>query len=716
MKKNYLFTLLLTSCFSLASLGQVFITELADPNDDASARYVEIYNNGSSSVDLTDWSLKRYTNGGTTLSTNVVDLTPIGSLASGAFAIIAANGTSFQSAFGVDADISAGTGGPADSNGDDQIVLYNASDALVDIFGVPGEDGTGTAHEFEDGRAERKAVVSQGNTTWDESEWNIDNDGGAGEGALNTDGGFDPGAWIGATTSSDPEITITSPSNSATIAETASVTVSLVVSNFTVGAIGGSGVDGHIHWTVQENSDTAVSQPMKYNTDDETITVSAGNSYTVYMKLVDNSHTAISPAVESTVTFSVAFPCDLILGDIIATCDASTAAADTYSGTIAFTGGNSGTTYTTTAPSGVTVGGDDPTSVAAGTMTFIGMTEGTDTVINIAGGTGSSCDIDGTISSPVCVPFPIVDHFDYAATSNLADQSSWEKVNTGDEILVETGSLDYDGLESSSGNMIKFDQSGSEAYTAFSDVTTGVVYASFLFKVTGFQTGSSPDTTDGGYIAALAGSTSGYDARFWVRPNPDTSGTTFDIGFGPESSSPTFTSGTYSLNEVLFVVMAYDMDNASMSTWINPAAASFEGTIPTATLSSTDSGAPSAIKLFILRQDSTSETPFIAFDALRISDSWADVTPKDATASLKENFIEGFTTFPNPISNKIFTISTSNTSRKLVNIYNVLGKKILTQSFSGTTKAIDVSAISKGVYILKVTEGNNIATKKLVIR
>ncbi len=178
----------------------IFITELADPNDNAAARYVEIYNGGTSAVDLTGWTLRRYTNGNAEPQTTGEDLSPIGSLAPGAIAIIAANGTAFEAAFGMAADISAGSGGPADSNGDDQIYITDASDTIVDFFGVPGEDGSGTDHEFEDGRAERKASVTQGTATWDVNEWNIDNDAGAGDGALNVDGGFDPGVWIGADT------------------------------------------------------------------------------------------------------------------------------------------------------------------------------------------------------------------------------------------------------------------------------------------------------------------------------------------------------------------------------------------------------------------------------------------------------------------------------------------------------------------------------------
>ncbi|MDA9339475.1 T9SS type A sorting domain-containing protein [Polaribacter sp.] len=111
--------------------------------------------------------------------------------------------------------------------------------------------------------------------------------------------------WTSYSNTSSPAIAITAPTDGATIDATTSVDVAISVTDFTVGATD-AGLDGHIHWTVQENADAAVSQAMKYNTDAETISVTPGNSYTVYMELVDNSHTAILPAVNTTSTFSVA--------------------------------------------------------------------------------------------------------------------------------------------------------------------------------------------------------------------------------------------------------------------------------------------------------------------------------------------------------------------------------------------------------------------------
>ena len=62
--------------------------------------------------------------------------------------------------------------------------MINSIGTLIDIFGVPGEDGSGTSHEFEDGKALRDLNVTQGNPIYDTSEWIIYNDTGA-EGTIN---------------------------------------------------------------------------------------------------------------------------------------------------------------------------------------------------------------------------------------------------------------------------------------------------------------------------------------------------------------------------------------------------------------------------------------------------------------------------------------------------------------------------------------------------
>ena len=165
--------------------SDVFITEIADPNNSSTTgRFVELYNSGSSDIDLSaaGYKIQRWTNANADpTSASIKDLT--GTIPAGGFYIICNDSGKFSDTYGFDADLDIGTGGAADSNGDDQIaIVVGDNNTIVDMFGVAGEDGTGTAHEFEDGRAERVSTVTSGNATWDSTEWDIDNDSGGGDG------------------------------------------------------------------------------------------------------------------------------------------------------------------------------------------------------------------------------------------------------------------------------------------------------------------------------------------------------------------------------------------------------------------------------------------------------------------------------------------------------------------------------------------------------
>jgi len=208
MKKHYL----LLMALMLTGLGysQVFITELADPDGNANARFIELYNAGSTAVDFTEsngWQIDKYTNASATV-TYTLDLT--GTIQPGGFYIIAYDyspGT-FQSVYGFAPDqLDAVQNGVAGSNGDDDLFLIDGNDNVVDAYGVPGEDNTGYCSEYEDGRAERIASVTSGNPVWDESEWNVWADSDAVNATSCTNhvvdpqvapDDFDPGAWIGA--------------------------------------------------------------------------------------------------------------------------------------------------------------------------------------------------------------------------------------------------------------------------------------------------------------------------------------------------------------------------------------------------------------------------------------------------------------------------------------------------------------------------------------
>jgi len=729
MKKNYLLTLILAFTVVFVSSAQVtelFISKYAEGS--SNNKFLEIYNGTDATISLSDYAFPTVSNAPSTPGVyeywnkfeEGAEIAPgdvyVIAHPSADASILAQSDQTYQYLSNGDDGLALVGGVTYDADG--EVTGYTVLDWLGDWQADPGSgwEVAGVSNATKDHTLTRKSTVCGPNNDWAasagtnaaDSEWIV----GPKDSGWDTLGSFS-GCISGA------GILINSPSNNQVFeATTTDVSVSITISNFTLSADNGSGAsdgsgDGYIKSTLTETGQTDQEELFFSATLDD-IAVVSGRSYSLTLELVDNDGNSLSEQVSASTSFSVELPCALELGSINTACDDSP--ATTFSGSIAFTGGNTGVGYTITAPSGVTIGGDDPDTVAEGIITFSNMTQDTNVSVNISGDSTSGCDFDRTLYSPACALLPISDAFDYTVGANLSDDSGWTDVNTGDNIVVASGSLDYTGLAASTGNSITFDEAGKEAYTEFADITSGSVYASFLFRVTDFQTSTSPDLTDGGYFAALAGGTTSYDARLWVRPNPDTDGTTFDIGFGHESSNPTFTSETYDFGVVIFVVMSYDIDNGQTNVWINPDPSTFGDTAPTATINTTEtSNAASKINLFILRQDSSGETPFLQIDELRINSSWASVTPASGTASTSNNTINGFNVYPNPVKGNSLTVTTSSTEAKTVNIFNVLGRKIFSQRFSSMNKTMDISEISSGVYIMKVSEGNNIATKKLII-
>ena len=78
------------------------------------------------------------------------------------------------------------------------------------------------------------------------------------------------------------------------------------------------------------------------------------------------------------------------------------------------------------------------------------------------------------------------------------------------------------------------------------------------------------------------------------------------------------------------------------------------------------------------------------------------------------NSIEGLSVHPNPVSNGKLYITTLNNLVKDIEIFNVLGKKIYTSSI--LNNVLDISKLTPGIYIIKITENNIKATRKLVVR
>ena len=76
--------------------------------------------------------------------------------------------------------------------------------------------------------------------------------------------------------------------------------------------------------------------------------------------------------------------------------------------------------------------------------------------------------------------------------------------------------------------------------------------------------------------------------------------------------------------------------------------------------------------------------------------------------------IEGLNLYPNPVSNGKVYISTKNDLDKDILIFDVLGKRVLQTTLS--SRELNVSNLSPGVYIIKIKENEVSNTRKLIIR
>lgn len=87
------------------------------------------------------------------------------------------------------------------------------------------------------------------------------------------------------------------------------------------------------------------------------------------------------------------------------------------------------------------------------------------------------------------------------------------------------------------------------------------------------------------------------------------------------------------------------------------------------------------------------------------------------TGSLSsKDAIEGLNIYPNPVSSDRIYITTDKPAiAKDIEIYDVLGKRILQTTLNGT-KEVSISNLTPGVYIIKIKEGDASATRKLIVK
>ena len=184
--------LLISTLISTFAIADILITEVSDQHHNA--RFIEFYNSGTSTIDLTGYEARVFTNGSSS-SGGVIDLPA--SLDAGDFYIVCSNKSNFDSLY--DPVVCDFQDGAVSSTGDDVYALFSSAyvsgdlSNVVEVIGEIGVDGTGECWDYYDGSASRLAGTSASSvfvcSDWDFTATNVDDP------SL-----CNPGSWVGANT------------------------------------------------------------------------------------------------------------------------------------------------------------------------------------------------------------------------------------------------------------------------------------------------------------------------------------------------------------------------------------------------------------------------------------------------------------------------------------------------------------------------------------
>jgi hypothetical protein len=315
------------------------------------------------------------------------------------------------------------------------------------------------------------------------------------------------------------------------------------------------------------------------------------------------------------------------------------------------------------------------------------------------------------------------DVFSPAALSNLHD-NGWA-IHGGSSGFVQTaeGSLTYPGL-TSTGNKAVITSAGVEdvnlASAAPIPAAAKTAYYSALINVVNTE-GLLANTDVVGNFFMFMGTGSGagtlvgsYNVRLYIKTGSIAN--TFNLGVLNNSGAPITVSypavaTNYPVGTPLFIVVKYDFQTNAASLYVNP---TIGGTEPTTSVVSNATGinaAPLAIGSLGIRQ--SAGTGNIEIDEVRIGATWAYVTA-GTVLKVAQNDIAGLNVYPNPVTNGNLFITSNSSDAKSIAVFDVLGKQVVKKTTANN--AVNVSHLKGGTYILKITQNEKTATRKLIIK
>ncbi len=330
-----------------------------------------------------------------------------------------------------------------------------------------------------------------------------------------------------------------------------------------------------------------------------------------------------------------------------------------------------------------------------------------------------------TLLSFITITVANAQYESFSYTTPLED-NGWIK-HTGNAVLTPIitasdngNSLSFNGLPKSLGNRIALTPTENVAVNkAFPIPSTTVVYTSFLMKVTdissipantattapvayffNFSTNQGADVSDTGSPSRIGIRKGSIDNTFNISLLNTTGGavaTTEIYGVNPKD---------YNINQTYFVVVKYDMtgEKGKSSIWINTLS---ENEI----LHSSEAGTSTKqqqISSIVLRQRK-SAAPGVELDEIRYGTTWKEVT--ESTLAIDEVVNKNKNILSNTFVIDQFKVLSN--QKTIVDIYSLNGQLIKTVRVS-PQNSVNISNLPHGVYIIKVVEGNQTYTQKIV--
>ena len=321
-------------------------------------------------------------------------------------------------------------------------------------------------------------------------------------------------------------------------------------------------------------------------------------------------------------------------------------------------------------------------------------------------------------------------------TNNGVGLGSWSITPssniTDDVTIVASPVWSANILPTGTGNAITFAGSGVDPELFFTNTTSGNLFSSFIFTAADATSIVASTTTDPNYSTPTglysflsettdSGTglvTTNYASDVMFRKNMVTG--KFNLGLSKSNNGTecVWSTTEYDFNTQHVIVISYenigdaDALNQVSNLWIDPITA----IQPTPTLSQNSpvtSVSRDHLDRIKILQASSASTPLVILDEIRVANNWVNAIGSSLSADTVYAVSE-FKMYPNPVSNGKLYIASSTSLEKVIAIYNTLGQEVLQTKI--TTEAINVSSLSKGTYFVKIPEGTNSVTKKLIVQ